>query len=83
MREVRPCQEVHEPLLLLITVRDSVYISCEGLQREAMEAHLNERSSQLKREKIARKKIRSLYLEIDVCMETFCLCVLNFISFLS
>lgn len=56
MREVRPCQEVHEHLLLLITVRDSVYISCEGLQREAMEAHLNERSSQLKRGKNCKKE---------------------------
>lgn len=62
MREVRPCQEVHEHLLLLITVRDSVYISCEGLQREAMEAHLNERSSQLKRGKKLQERKSGHYI---------------------
>lgn len=54
-REVRPCQEVREPPLLLITVRDSVCTPCEGLQGETMGAHSNDPLNQ-KRKKNCKKE---------------------------
>lgn len=55
-REVRPCQEVREPPLLLITVRDSVCTSHEGLQGEAVEAHLNDPLNQKRGKKLQERK---------------------------